>query len=404
MIMDLVEVVASEWSREFEAIRNILQTPEQPALQSWDGELDLSQAVASFEPNWRKLRDTVEFAEAAADKGDTSVATYFWLHRVETARLARRYMRSLGVDLTRRCWRKHRERVAPLDILAVFGFGFAAIRFMEASSHVQEMRKAQVDAERGGRDPSVATLRAMAQSLSLSPAQWARMMNNPSLEEGWQLASNIVLSAYLSTGLSVDKTRLRTALEDEGPTDNYGRRHRLRERLPASALLAASGLSFEEPSAAELSKLLSQTVSRIEEELPESWHQKQGVLNDRREMLKSINQMKEKGVISPDEAEQWVEQVEKQASDKIANINKGVDSVSTDSAAPAPLQEFMGREAVMELLTRARLSPREMEICSLCTEGYSTADIGQRLGITESTVRVHLHNASNKLRSACGAA
>jgi DNA-binding NarL/FixJ family response regulator len=45
----------------------------------------------------------------------------------------------------------------------------------------------------------------------------------------------------------------------------------------------------------------------------------------------------------------------------------------------------------------ARLTAREREILALITEGLANADIGERLGISEKTVRNHISNLFDKL-------
>jgi DNA-binding NarL/FixJ family response regulator len=45
----------------------------------------------------------------------------------------------------------------------------------------------------------------------------------------------------------------------------------------------------------------------------------------------------------------------------------------------------------------ARLTAREREVLVLITEGLANADIGERLGISEKTVRNHISNLFDKL-------
>ena len=49
-------------------------------------------------------------------------------------------------------------------------------------------------------------------------------------------------------------------------------------------------------------------------------------------------------------------------------------------------------------MTEARLTTREYEIVRLIAAGLSNREIGQRLGIEESTVKNHVHNILEKLR------
>jgi pimeloyl-ACP methyl ester carboxylesterase/DNA-binding CsgD family transcriptional regulator len=59
--------------------------------------------------------------------------------------------------------------------------------------------------------------------------------------------------------------------------------------------------------------------------------------------------------------------------------------------------EFFGRPGGGELDRFAALSSREREILSLVTEGLSNADIGERLTISEKTVRNHISKIYDKL-------
>jgi DNA-binding NarL/FixJ family response regulator len=43
------------------------------------------------------------------------------------------------------------------------------------------------------------------------------------------------------------------------------------------------------------------------------------------------------------------------------------------------------------------LSPREREVLALVTEGLANAEIGERLSISEKTVRNHISNVFDKL-------
>jgi DNA-binding NarL/FixJ family response regulator len=59
--------------------------------------------------------------------------------------------------------------------------------------------------------------------------------------------------------------------------------------------------------------------------------------------------------------------------------------------------EFFGRPSGGELDRFAALSSREREILSLVTEGLSNAAIGERLTISEKTVRNHISKIYDKL-------
>jgi DNA-binding NarL/FixJ family response regulator len=60
--------------------------------------------------------------------------------------------------------------------------------------------------------------------------------------------------------------------------------------------------------------------------------------------------------------------------------------------------EFMGLEAAGgEAAAFGSLSPREREVLVLVTEGLGNAEIGERLSISEKTVRNHVSNLFDKL-------
>jgi len=46
---------------------------------------------------------------------------------------------------------------------------------------------------------------------------------------------------------------------------------------------------------------------------------------------------------------------------------------------------------------RDPLSPRELEVLSLVADGYSNKEIGERLFVTEQTVKFHLANVFRKM-------
>jgi len=54
------------------------------------------------------------------------------------------------------------------------------------------------------------------------------------------------------------------------------------------------------------------------------------------------------------------------------------------------------REVTMRALSR-QLTPRELEIVPLVTEGLSNKEVAARLGISSSTVKVHLRHVFRKL-------
>lgn len=61
------------------------------------------------------------------------------------------------------------------------------------------------------------------------------------------------------------------------------------------------------------------------------------------------------------------------------------------------LLAFTGRQSASDATAFAALSPREREVLALLEEGRSNADIAERLGISEKTVRNHLSHLFDKL-------
>ena len=61
--------------------------------------------------------------------------------------------------------------------------------------------------------------------------------------------------------------------------------------------------------------------------------------------------------------------------------------------------EFLGVPAAFagEDVAFASLSPREREVLALISEGLANAEIGERLSISEKTVRNHISNLFDKL-------
>jgi DNA-binding NarL/FixJ family response regulator len=60
------------------------------------------------------------------------------------------------------------------------------------------------------------------------------------------------------------------------------------------------------------------------------------------------------------------------------------------------IERMQKRESEIDRLTRL-LTPRELEIVRLASEGLRNKEIGERLTITEGTVKIHLHNIYEKL-------
>ena len=61
------------------------------------------------------------------------------------------------------------------------------------------------------------------------------------------------------------------------------------------------------------------------------------------------------------------------------------------------LGKMVRREATQRQLSRAGLTPRELEIARLAGQGLRNAGIGTKLGISPATVKIHLHQIYRKL-------
>jgi two-component system nitrate/nitrite response regulator NarL len=60
------------------------------------------------------------------------------------------------------------------------------------------------------------------------------------------------------------------------------------------------------------------------------------------------------------------------------------------------IERMQKRESEIDRLMRL-LTPRELEIVRLASEGLRNKEMGERLSITEGTVKIHLHNIYEKL-------
>jgi DNA-binding NarL/FixJ family response regulator len=63
----------------------------------------------------------------------------------------------------------------------------------------------------------------------------------------------------------------------------------------------------------------------------------------------------------------------------------------------AALGKIVRREATQRQLSRAGLTPRELEIARLAGQGLRNVGIGTKLGISPATVKIHLHQIYRKL-------
>lgn len=77
---------------------------------------------------------------------------------------------------------------------------------------------------------------------------------------------------------------------------------------------------------------------------------------------------------------------------KVANGDVWVEKRSFSRA----LEHLLRREAGLQGAA-GQLTPRQLQIVQLCSEGLSNADIAARLWVTEGTVKSHLHTIYQKL-------
>jgi DNA-binding NarL/FixJ family response regulator len=79
----------------------------------------------------------------------------------------------------------------------------------------------------------------------------------------------------------------------------------------------------------------------------------------------------------------------------VRRVNSGEQWIDRDTVARA-LQAVVGRETTHREMAQT-LTPREIDIVKMMAEGLRNRAIGDRLGISEGTVKVHLHNIYEKL-------
>ena len=81
--------------------------------------------------------------------------------------------------------------------------------------------------------------------------------------------------------------------------------------------------------------------------------------------------------------------------DAVRKVHGGGRWVETQLAGRA-MEEMLNRQAAIEQLSSV-LTAREIEVARLAATGLSNAEIGERLFITEGTVKLHLHHVYDKL-------
>jgi len=78
----------------------------------------------------------------------------------------------------------------------------------------------------------------------------------------------------------------------------------------------------------------------------------------------------------------------------VRKVSQGLPCLESDTMARA-FNQVLKREA--PVAEGAALTPRELEIVRMVSEGLRNKEIGERLSISEGTVKVHLHNVYEKL-------
>ena len=79
----------------------------------------------------------------------------------------------------------------------------------------------------------------------------------------------------------------------------------------------------------------------------------------------------------------------------VRRVNRGEQWIDRETVTHA-FQTVVGRETGSREVAQT-LTPREIEIVRMMAEGLRNRAIGERLGISEGTVKVHLHNVYEKL-------
>jgi two-component system, NarL family, nitrate/nitrite response regulator NarL len=79
----------------------------------------------------------------------------------------------------------------------------------------------------------------------------------------------------------------------------------------------------------------------------------------------------------------------------VRRVNRGERWIDQETITRA-FQSVVGREEAEREVSKT-LTPREIEIVKMMAEGLRNRAIGDRLGISEGTVKVHLHNVYEKL-------
>lgn len=108
---------------------------------------------------------------------------------------------------------------------------------------------------------------------------------------------------------------------------------------------------------------------------------------DEDEVLEAIN-LGAQGVVLKEAASEVLVQCLRQ-------VHAGSEWIDEDLARRARARASQRRVSLREVASA--LTPREIEVVRLLSRGLRNRDIAERTGITEGTVKVHLHNIYEKL-------
>ncbi len=80
--------------------------------------------------------------------------------------------------------------------------------------------------------------------------------------------------------------------------------------------------------------------------------------------------------------------------DSLRAVRNGKQLLPSDLISPAIARETERRSGEQHLT--GTMTPREREVMMLVAEGLSNKEVGRRLGLSDGTVKVHLHNVYQK--------
>jgi ATP/maltotriose-dependent transcriptional regulator MalT len=210
--------------------------------------------------------------------------------------------------------------------------------------------------------------------------------------EGQRVMTTISAAGWMSTQINLgNRPRLSAAL-----ASNDSRLYRvLLEHLPGAVQAALEG-GEKDSDLVPARELLQRVVHALEAEQPLQQHQEQLILDSQRRARVSIERARDAGRLTPEQADEQITAVEDGGTKMLAEISRDLEQFHSE--APDPLEEFVVRETVAELVEKSGLSTREAEVLTLRAQDYEYVEIARMLGMNSKTVGVHLHNIRQKLR------